>query len=469
MTLGCGGCEAPVDRGGEGREDRGDTADGGGVDLDVASEGDLALDAEIDLDAAPDDTLLSDDLPISEDAPVSDDTPVSDDASPDPDPGPRFPFGAHRGRPIADALRVGLPQEELDRETAAFYEIWKARYLAPGCAEGELRVRSAPATEAFTVSEGQGYGMLIAVMMEGYDPDARATFDGLYRYARAHPSNITPGLMAWAQDARCRDIDGADAATDGDLDIAYALLKANRQWGSDGAIDYAAEGQAMIRAILEAEIHPANSVLLGDWVGRGTQWYTGTRTSDLMTGHFAAFGAATGEARWGEVADRAYRIVEHLQAEHAPGTGLVPDFVVDATTDRPAPAPADWLEGRHDGHYGWNACRVPWRLGMHALFGGDARAQRAVSVLTRWFREETGDRPGRLRSGYRLDGRAFGEGPSMAFTAPLALAAMVPGESDQAWLDALWAAIAAAPAEEYFGDSIKMLVMIVVSNNGWSP
>ena len=84
MTLGCGGCEAPADRGGEGRADRGDTEDGGGVDLDVASEGDLVLDAEIDLDAALDDTLLSDDLPISEDVPVSDDTPISDDAAPDP-------------------------------------------------------------------------------------------------------------------------------------------------------------------------------------------------------------------------------------------------------------------------------------------------------------------------------------------------------------------------------------------------
>lgn len=392
-------------------------------------------------------------------------------ADPRPAPpvqGPAFPFGAHRGAVIADALRVGRPQAELDAAVAAFYDAWKARYLTPGCADGELRIRTAPATRAFTVSEGQGYGLLIAAMMAGHDPEAQAVFDRLYRYSRAHPSRITPALMAWAQDEGCRDIDGANAATDGDLDIAYALLRADRQWGSAGAIDYAAEARTIIAALMDATIHPADTILLGDWAAPGQRWYAGTRTSDFMPGHFDAFAWFAGEPRWRAVTDRAYAIVDRLQTRHAPDTGLLPDFVVDAADD-PMPAPADWLEGPHDGHYSWNACRTPWRLGVHALYGDDARARQAVSAMSRWIRAVTDERPERIVAGYRLDGTPTAQWSSLAFTAPFAVAARVPEGSSQRWLDRLWDAVVAAAPDEYFGDSIKLLVLLTLSDNGWVP
>lgn len=49
--------------------------------------------------------------------------------------------------------------------------------------------------------------------------------------------------MAWFQTKSCTSAEGADSASDGDLDIAYPLLLADKQWGSCGAIDYAAEAQ----------------------------------------------------------------------------------------------------------------------------------------------------------------------------------------------------------------------------------
>ena len=42
--------------------------------------------------------------------------------------------------------------------------------------------------------------------------------------------------MAWAQNQSCQNVSGPDSATDGDLDIAYALLLADRQWAINGAI-----------------------------------------------------------------------------------------------------------------------------------------------------------------------------------------------------------------------------------------
>ena len=67
-----------------------------------------------------------------------------------------------------------------------------------------------------TVSEAHGYGMLIAVSMADYDPDARAIFDGIVRYYQAHPSEIGLHLMAWQQSDNGKSLtetDGADSAT----------------------------------------------------------------------------------------------------------------------------------------------------------------------------------------------------------------------------------------------------------------
>ena len=41
------------------------------------------------------------------------------------------------------------------------------------------------------------------------------------------------------------------SATDGDMDIAYSLLLADKQWGSDGEIDYLKQGKKVIDAIME--------------------------------------------------------------------------------------------------------------------------------------------------------------------------------------------------------------------------
>src|SRR5262249_60155237 len=93
-------------------------------------------------------------------------------------------------------------------------------------------------------------------------PDAKAEFDGLDQYFKHHPSINTPDLMAWAQNKSCNDYMGADSATDGDLDIAFALLLADKQWGSKGAIDYAAAGQAVAAGILSGEANPGKGFLL---------------------------------------------------------------------------------------------------------------------------------------------------------------------------------------------------------------
>lgn len=380
------------------------------------------------------------------------------------------PYGSHHQAYDASTLRVSAGAAAADSATSDFYWQWKRRYVKTGCQSDEYRIQASTGDGAYVVSEGQGYGMLIAVMMAGQDAQARTIFDGLHRYNRRHPSQNDPDLMAWAQDASCNDILDHDSATDGDLDIAYALLLADAQWGSGGAIDYASEASRVLGAIAASNVNPTTHLVnLGDWAMSSDDptYYYATRSSDWMLGHFRSFIGRAG-ADWSQVLSAHQSLIETMQNRYASSTGLLPDFIINTNTT-PRPAFAEFLEAPHDGRYSWNASRVPWRLGIDAAISGDARSRDAASRISRWIRGKTGGNPSNIRAGYYLDGRAIEAYNDMVFMAPFAVAATT-DSGGQAWLDSLWSKIvSAAPTEDYYGDTLKLLTMLCVSRNWMTP
>jgi endo-1,4-beta-D-glucanase Y len=357
-------------------------------------------------------------------------------------------------------------RDNLERAVRDFYDRWRDNYLEQGCGDGRWYVATGH-DNGMTVSEAHGYGMIVMAYMAGHEPDAKEIFDGMVAYYTDHPSEITPSLMAWSQDHSCNNNNGAASASDGDLDIAYALLLADKQWSSGGAIDYRGEAERILDGIRSGEIDGGGSyVLLGDWVNGAH--YDATRTSDFMPSHLESFATATGDPVWRQIADRTYDMIETLQSEHAPDTGLLPDFVTSPTTD-PTPAYPGFLENPTDGDYSYNACRDPWRIALDFLINGDARARAAAGRMNAWIRAETGGDPWAILPGYQLDGDSLGRDyDDMAFIAPFGVAAMVDADN-QAWLNSLWDAVVAAGDGGYFGDTIKLLSMIAMSGNWWAP
>lgn len=390
--------------------------------------------------------------------------------SPTPTTGARFPFPQHVSY-AAGTLRVTRrTQAQQDDDVRALYARWKSRYLAAAgtAADGTplYRVSFGSGNPGRTVSEGQGYGMVIVALMAGHEADARAIFDGLWRFALAHPSGIDERLMGW----QVPEQGGSDSAFDGDADIAYGLLLADRQWGSAGAIDYASAARRVLAGILESTIGPQSRLpMLGDWTDPGGSphnQYT-PRTSDFMPAHFRAFARLTGDPAWNEVVARTQAVVTALQTHAAPATGLLPDFVVQA--DRtPRPAPAGFLEGDNDGAYFYNACRDPWRIATDALVSGDATSLAQARKISQWLRGATGGDPHRIASGYRLDGRPIQTDYfTTAFAAPFAVAAMT-DPSGQAWLDDVYDAVRDHP-EDYYEDSLALQALLVLTGNYWTP
>ncbi|MEM7160501.1 MAG: glycosyl hydrolase family 8 [Myxococcota bacterium] len=374
------------------------------------------------------------------------------------------PFGHHAHSYADGTILPSGSLGQLDAAVADVYGQWRQQFLRQGCGDGRYYV-TIGGDDSLTVSEAHGYGMLIAVYMAGFDPDAREFFDGLHAYYRDHPSTGTPPLMAWSQDHSCTTNLGGSSATDGDLDIAYALLLADKQWGSGGTIDYLGEATELLWAITNVELGEGY-VYLGDWVG-DAYYRQATRSSDFMPNHFAAFEDIVGDGRWENAIGTTYSIMSAVQSSDS---GLLPDFAQWVTSD-PIPAEPWFLEREWDGDYSYNACRVPWRIGLGYLADGDSRARNLLNPMIGWFQNATGGDPWNMASGYRLWGEPLpgADFPSMTYIAPMGIAAML-DPSRQALLDSIWEAAAYSDLTGvYYDDTLRLLSMIAMSGNWWSP
>jgi endo-1,4-beta-D-glucanase Y len=389
---------------------------------------------------------------------------------------PVRPFPQHVAYASGSLLPNHRTQQQLDDDVRAFYDYWKATYLI----EAGQTVNSHPLYRvAFgkeqpdkdtTVSEGQGFGMVIVPLMAGYDPEAQIIFDGLWQFARAHPSEVDDRLMDWnVPDTET----GNDSAFDGDADMAYGLLLADSQWGSQGGINYKSDAETLIAGILESTIGPDSRLpMLGDWTdpaGEDYNQYT-PRSSDFMLVNFRAYRKATNNPVWDEVATRSLDVMTSIQQNISQTTGLMPDFIVMTGADHtPKPAPADFLEGPDDGHYSYNAGRVPWRVGSDVLLNNVSASRAIVQKLSLWAEATAQGDPANIRAGYDLAGKPLPDSDYFTtfFVAPLGVAAMT-NPDQQNWLNAVYDSVY-NQHEDYYEDSVTLLCLLVMTGNFWTP
>ncbi len=319
--------------------------------------------------------------------------------------------------------------------------------------------------------------MLIMASMADYDEDAQKYFDGMYRFFKAHPSDIGSNLMSWQQsDNGTALIDGAnegsmtggpcDSATDGDMDIAYSLLMADSVWGSSGEIDYRSEAVAVINDIMKYDVnHEYWTLTLGDWVSecdKSDNYYSAVRCSDFILQYLPVFADATGDNNWLKVYDTIYEIINSLVDEYK--TGILPDFVIRNSDGKFVPAHANFLESENDGNYYYNSCRTPWRISMDYLINGNQDALEFAKAIDEFMMNTTGSDPWKVMAGYTPDGNAVEDYNDLCFVAPLLISARC-GENTE-WHDEIRNTVLNYGDDVYFGDTIKMLCLIV-DDGGW--
>ena len=189
--------------------------------------------------------------------------------------------------PTHVTYKVGvMPSASASARDAAVekeYDSWKSNYLVKGCASNEYYVSTKGDDDAKNngpVSEGQGYGMNIVPLMAGYDANAQTEFNGLWQLVKDHEDQY--GLMQWQLDGKtCKYYSGGtpDSATDGDLDVGYGLILADKQWGG-----YTADAQKWLASFYAHDVASDGHLKCED----DSDDTTDTRPSDSMIDHLRA-------------------------------------------------------------------------------------------------------------------------------------------------------------------------------------
>jgi hypothetical protein len=196
-----------------------------------------------------------------------------------------------------------------------------------------------------------------------------------------------------------------------------------------------------------------------------------------MLDHLRAFAKYDPSHNWNKVISRMQAITTEFTSAHSSSSGLMSDFVVNANTTSPKPASADYQEDQPDNIVGYNSIRVPWHLGTDALENGTTTA--AVSYATavkesKCLKSFSGGKPGKVWPHMNLNCTGFDSSPDVGDTQAeeagdsVGPAAMASG--DQAWTDAIWNQLSTNPfGDGYYGETIKMLVYIVMAGDYWNP
>lgn len=386
---------------------------------------------------------------------------------------PRLPYPARVHYPSDLSVPDHISPRQQDLLIIDVYERWKTNYLSietdQETGQKNHRITAGKKKRALTFSEGQGYGMMLTAYMAGHDPEAQIIFDGLYRFSRQNPSRNEQRFMAYqvpVKDSR------RTSAFDGDADIAFALLLANEQWGSGGAIDYLQEARELIDTLSRRVVgRDSRLPLLGDWVTQEGKKYNqhSVRSSDIMPGHFKVFKEVTGDPVWEIVTQRSQTLIDLLQINFSPESGLVPDFIVRSAEGTPEPAPPRFLESVYDGSFYYNAARVPWRLAEAALVLDDPTSYIQLQKMAKWILHVSSGDPTKIGPGFYLDGRRIGNEDymSMAFIGPFGLAAMTL-KDQQRFVNRVFD-LCVRVEQDYYEDTISLFCLLLMSGNYWLP
>lgn len=346
-----------------------------------------------------------------------------------------IPYWGYPNGKLPATINIALVQSEYNR--------WKDTQLRP-CGDG-LRVIAENAAE--TKVEAVGFGMLMAA----YAND-KETFDGIHNFYKAKRTPQANNMMAWS--VTCDDIIDPGSATDGDVDVAFALIVASKLWAGS-YLDDAKEILEIISSsvIKTCAVDGSSIKILGP--GYSNIAWGGCNEMDIMyhtPAFFRVFAEVTGNSVWVELADDTYVT---LNAGAHPTTGLVPDW--QTATGTPGP-------GTRVGHYGYDACRAPWKLTLDYLWNGNNEAQIWAKKVADWAKQEG---PANIVDGYELDGTPIGtNGLNSAFLGGFAVATMA---SDQATADSFGTELGKLNDTYWFNLNTRVLYLFTLTGNFWNP
>jgi hypothetical protein len=329
---------------------------------------------------------------------------IVDTAPPPPSRGPtpataghNFPFPQNR-----ENSRCIYPKLYRNEDVQTIYTQWKNDTVTSDGAKGFRRVKrpKEPGLDVnSTVSEGIGYGMLIAVYM-----DDQALFDDLWQYEQTQIDGRY-GLMNWYIKADgsgpADNPSGVGPATDADEDMAYALIMADKQWGGQLKAlkkNYLDIAKAQMSAVWNNEIYNFIYLRAGPWADSSN-----LNISYFAPSYYKVFATIdkTPTSDWTKVTDTMYTVLNASLNNGNINNGLVPAWC--DSNGKPNGGAFGPTGGPSPTNYQYDSCRTPFRVGLDWCLNGDTRAQAYVAKTSGFFSGTVGGAT-KIVDGYKLDG-----------------------------------------------------------------
>ena len=348
---------------------------------------------------------------------------------------PKFPFPQKVQYPYG-ILPTTIDHDKVQKAYEDFMELYEEN-------GDKTMARIKHDTEANTVSEGIGYGMMILVYMDNETNNTQAKFDRLWNYYQKFSGSIG-GLMSW----RIKGFEGVanpmmdkNAATDAELDVAVGLLQAYKQWDDE---KYLTAAKSLLEKIIASEVNANGYLKPGD------AWDTEKNPSYFSTAALQLFKQAS-SFDWDKVITNSYSLIKKVQNQT---TGLIPDWCSENGTP----------SGGDRGNYYYDATRTPWRLAWAYCWYGHQDAKDICTKIASWITTKTGGDPEEIFNGYTLDGTPIVDYNNSTFIGPFGCAGMV-DESHQEWVDECYQYLPTIPETVYYQISMKILTMLLLSGN----
>ena len=356
---------------------------------------------------------------------------------------------------------AAYPRNASNNDVIAAYEQWKTAVVTADGAGGFLRIKKPDSGSVIgsTVSEGMGYGMILAVYMGD-----QALFDNLWKYEQSHLDGS--GLMNWEIGPdNVMTSGGAGAATDGDEDMAWALIMADRQWGGSGSLgdSYLNYAKALIDLIWQYEVDHGR----GEMLKPGDQWgnVDVTNPSYFAPAYYRVFGQVTGKTSdWNKVVDSSYAIIEKSlnAASGNQDNGLIPAWCNSSGT------PVSAFSGAPM-YFQNDSTRTPFRVGQDYCYFGEARAHAYLAKISAFYASVG---VANIVNGYDLNGtphpeKAYPGLQAASFVGPAGVGAMSDPQYQQ-FIDDAYAKVATLQLTAgtiYYQKSWTALSLLMLTGN----
>lgn len=339
--------------------------------------------------------------------------------------------------PLAD-LRPQLPapppHAAADTAGRAAWQAFQARFIAP---EGRV-VDTANGNVSH--SEGQGYAMLLAEWAND-----RAAFERLWNWTRDHLSRPSDRLIAWRWiPGQTVNVPDTNNATDGDIAIAWALLRASERWSVPQWREHAA---AMTRDLLITVVRKVaqRTVLLPACWGFTKPDHVVVNPSYYNFPAIRALATLVPDPAWRDMHDDGLALINEARFGL---WGLPSDWIdINSSSGRLQPA-AGW-----PARFSWDAIRIP----LFLAWAGEHGSISLQNAARFW----TNARPGSVPAWTDLRSNALAPYPGHAgIVAIAALSASTCGVK----VPPSWRA-QPSPSPDYYSAALVLLAQMAAQEN----